>query len=499
MKLYLAEQMRQADRAAAEAGVPTLLLMESAGRAVADSALRNFSGCRRMLVLCGKGNNGGDGYAAARHLHQMGREATVLELTSATAAGGQAREDANVARAACRAHVGTSRLDPDSLARALGENDLVVDALFGSGLTRALAGDLARVVEMVNRSGLPVLSIDIPSGLSADRPLPPGPHVQATVTVQLAGAKLSSALQPARAAYGEQEIVPIGIPATILEQASHTRLLDRSAAIGIPARRPDPHKYSVGTVLVLAGSPRYLGAAELACRGAYRAGAGLVTLAAEARLAAGWPEVVFSAVDWAREPLSDLAQIEERRARTVVAGPGLDERAVLHLPELLRSRPVPWILDAGALRPSSSLRDAVRSHSGCILTPHHGEAARLLGRPADEIRSDPLSAGSTIAAEWNAICVLKGASTVVAGPDGSLSVLSESHPGMATGGTGDVLAGVLGAFLAAGGDALQRCEAAVTLHGLAGRLAGKVLGVGMVASDLAERLPLALQELEGGS
>jgi hydroxyethylthiazole kinase-like uncharacterized protein yjeF len=490
MKLYVASEMREADRAAGEAGVPSLLLMETAGRSVADSVLRNFPDCRRVLVLCGKGNNGGDGYVAARHLHLMGRETTVLELPGESAAG-----DAAVARDACQAHLSLDTLERGSLAQALAGSDLVVDALFGSGLTRALEGDLAIVVEMVNACGLPVLSIDVPSGLSSDSPLPPGPHVHASLTVQLAGPKLSSALHPARAAYGEQEIVPIGIPHAILEEVSRVRLLDGGAAFGIPERRPDPHKYSVGTVLVLAGSPRYLGAAELACRGAYRAGAGLVTLAAEARLAAGWPEVVFSPLDWADGPLDALAGIDERRAQAVVAGPGLDERAVGHLPALLASRPVPWVLDASALRPDLALREAVRSHGRCVLTPHHGEAANLLGVAAGDVRADPVGAAGRIASEWNALCVLKGASTVVAAADGSLSVLPESHPGMATGGTGDVLAGVLGAFLAAGGEISARAEAAVVVHGMAGALAGEQLGIGLVAGDLVERLPLALREL----
>jgi hydroxyethylthiazole kinase-like uncharacterized protein yjeF len=413
----------------------------------------------------------------------------VLELA------GDTDGDAGTARRACQAHLEARPLEPTTLESALAGSDLVVDALLGSGLTRALEGDLATVVDLVNASGLPVLSIDVPSGLSSDSPLPPGPHVNASLTVQLAGAKLSSALHPARAAYGEQEVVPIGIPHGILEKASRVRLLDAGAARGIPERRPDPHKYSVGTVLVLAGSPRYLGAAELACRGAYRAGAGLVTLAAEARLAAGWPEVVFSALDWANGPLDALAGIDERRAQAVVAGPGLDERAVGHLPALLASRPVPWVLDAGALRPEGELREAVRSHGRCVLTPHQGEAAKLLGVAAGEVRADPIGAAARIASEWKAVCVLKGASTVVAAADGSTSVLPESHPGMATGGTGDVLAGVLGAFLAAGGEIRARTEAAVAVHGMAGVLAGEELGIGLVAGDVVERLPLALREL----
>jgi hydroxyethylthiazole kinase-like uncharacterized protein yjeF len=490
MKLYRAADMRGADAAAAEAGVPTELLMEAAGRAVAESALRNFPASRRPLVLCGKGNNGGDGYVTARYLHLAGLEVTLLELAGGLAVGAAAN-----ARAACLTHIPSRLLSAESLEPALVESDLVIDALFGSGLTRPLTGELERLVELVNASRRPVLAIDVPSGVDSDRPAPPGPCIRATRTVQLAGLKFASVFDPARSAFGEQEVAAIGIPEAILEAASSVRLLTADAGRGIPERERDAHKYQVGTVLVLAGSPRYLGAAELACRGAYRAGAGLVTLAAAARLPSSWPEIVFSELDWGSEPLASLAAIEERRSGAVVAGPGLDERAVDHLPALLENRPVPWVLDAGALSPSAELRSAVRAHGRCVLTPHAGEAARLLGCAPPDVTADPLGAAAAIARVWEATCVLKGGSTVVADRDGSLSVSTQGHPGMATGGTGDVLAGVIGAFLAAGGESLTLLEAAVTVHGLAGALAGSELGIGMVASDLLERLPLALRQL----
>lgn len=491
MKLYKAAEMRRADRAAADAGVPTQLLMEAAGRAVADSALLHFPSCRRPLVLCGKGNNGGDGYVAARYLHIAGRQVAVLELAGEPKAG-----DAAVARSACRAHVATRPLDKDSLRRILGQSDLVIDALFGSGLQRPLEGQVAEIVGLVNDSSLPVLAVDVPSGVSADHPVPPGVHICATRTVQLAGAKLSSAFDPARAAYGQQEVADIGIPRQILERSSTTRLLGEEDAVrGIPPRARDAHKYQVGTVLVLAGSPRYLGAAELACRGAYRAGAGLVTLAAEARAPSSWPEIVFAQLDWDADPLAALDDIDEKRAGAVVAGPGLDERALDHLPSLLARRPVPWVLDAGALADSEELRAAVRSHGRCVLTPHAGEAARLLATGGSSVNSDPLTAAIRIASAWNAVCVLKGGSTVIAGPAGSIAVTAGGHEGMATGGTGDVLAGTLGAFLATEGELLTRVEAAVFVHALAGGRAGRRLGVGMVASDLVEAMPAVLADL----
>lgn len=490
--------MKAADQATAAAGIPAQLLMEAAGRAVADSVLRNFPACRRPLLLCGKGNNGGDGYVAARYLRMAGREPTVLEMSREPVS-----EDAATARAACLAYFeldeaegrdGFGELEPNSVGAALTSCDLVIDALLGSGLARPVEGRLAALIARVGSAGLPVLSIDVPSGISADEPFPAGPHLVASVTVQLAGPKLASAFDPARGAFGRQEIAHIGIPAGILDAASGVRLLT-PGEVSLPRRERDAHKYQVGTVLVVAGSPRYLGAAELACRGAYRAGAGLVTLASEARLPSSWPEIIFAAIDWDDDPASGLRAIEPRRAQAIVAGPGLDARSLATLPGLIAGRPVPWVLDAGALRPSNQLQAEVREHGDCVLTPHHGEAAILLDCGTEEIKADAMGAASKIAADWNATCVLKGGSTVIAGPRGSLAVSTEGHAGMATGGTGDVLAGVIGAFLAAGGDVVAQSEAAVAVHGRAGLLAGKAHGTGMTARDLIAELPRGLRQL----
>ncbi|HEX7004176.1 MAG TPA: NAD(P)H-hydrate dehydratase [Trueperaceae bacterium] len=492
MMLFLGEEMRRADELAEEAGVPTRVLMEAAGGAVARSALHNFPAARRVLILCGTGNNGGDGYVAARYLLEAGAGVELLELP------GERRGDAQEARDSLAGKLSPTELDAGSLGAALERSDLVIDALFGSGLSRPLAGDVARLVDLVNRSGLPLLAVDIPSGVSSDSPHPPGSHIRANRTVQLAGAKLSSAFEPARSAYGEMELADIGIPKRILEEVSTTRLLGPEVGRGIPRRAREAHKYEVGTVLVLAGSAQYLGAAELTCRGAYRAGAGLVTLAAEARLASSWPEIVFAQLSWNEDPAERLEAVAERRAGAIVAGPGLDRRALPYLPRLLAARPVPWVLDAGALEPDPALRQAVREHGSCVLTPHAGEASKLLGCSAGDITREPLAAARRIAEEWNSICVLKGVGTVVASP-GTVAVSTEGHEGMASGGTGDVLAGVLGAFLAAPGaeDPVPRVEAGVVVHGLAGRLAGEQLGIGMIASDLVARVPLAMRTLSG--
>ncbi|CAA9587393.1 MAG: NAD(P)H-hydrate epimerase / ADP-dependent (S)-NAD(P)H-hydrate dehydratase [uncultured Truepera sp.] len=490
MKLFTAPQMRAADAAATEAGIPLLLLMEVAGRAVAEAALRHFPD-PDVLVLCGGGNNGGDGYVAARHLLGQ-RRVEVLELSDTPGSS-----DAKTMRGALLAHGLTPQpLTQAALSSALRARPLVIDALFGSGLDRALGGEPAAIVETLNRSDADILSIDVPSGLSADTGRILGPHIEATRTVQLAGAKVPSLFYPAKAAFGESDVIDIGIPATILEkQSSVTLLTPETVSPHQPTRAQDTHKYEVGTVLVIAGSAKYLGAAEMACRAALRGGAGLVTLAAEGRFAGTWPELIHEGLEWRANPLDMLARISDARAQVRVIGPGLGGEAEPFLGDLIRQRGVPTILDAGALIGGDSWFEAVRAHGRCVLTPHTGEAAKLLERPTAELRKDPIASAKTLATKANAVAVLKGATTVVAAPDGRVSVHGGGHPGMATGGTGDVLAGFLGAWCGDAESLFERAGACVWVHARAGRLAAERYGDGLVASDLIAELPRAWREL----
>ncbi len=492
MKLFTAEQMRAADAAAAAAGMRPGLLMEAAGRAVAEHARRELPSARRALVLCGKGNNGGDGYVAARFLAAAGVAPTVLEL-GATPSG----EDARTARAALRAHgIEPSALNAEAVRAALASADVVVDALLGSGLDRPLGGRTLEVAQEVNAAGVPVVAVDVPSGVDADVARPPGTVLRARLTVQLAGGKLAGALHPSRALFGRSVVADIGIPAALLEAHGQVSWLEPPlVAAWRPVRPADAYKYSVGTVLVVAGSARYQGAAELACRAAYRGGAGLVTLAAEARMAGGWPEVVWHPLDWgAQDPLAALDALEAKRAGCAVIGPGLDERARPHLAALVARQRGPVVLDAGALEPSGALAEATREHGACVLTPHLGEASRLLGRPTAEVADDPLGSAREVARRFGAVCVLKGATTVVAAADGRSGISTRGHPGMATGGSGDVLAGLLGALLP-GGPTFERAALAVVAHGLAGEAAAARFADGLVASDLVDALGPVLADI----
>jgi NAD(P)H-hydrate epimerase len=343
-----------------------------------------------------------------------------------------------------------------------------------------------------------VLAVDVPSGVDADLAVPPGRHVRADRTVQLAAACPASALAPARFAFGTWRVAEIGLPEGALPAGERPRWVeDAAAGAALPRVAPDAHKYQAGTVLIAAGSARWAGAAELACRGAHRGGAGLVTLASDAPFPERWPETVLHPVGEAPGALAAaLAEIEARHAAARVLGSGLDPARVPELADALAAADAPTVLDASALDPR--LREAARAHGACWLTPHLGEAARLLDEAPAAVRRDPIAAATRLAEDWRATVVLKGAGAVVAALDGRVRVVAGGHPAMASGGTGDVLAGVLGAALAAPhDDPLERGAAAVLLHARAGERAARRHGQGLRASDLAEALPGARRALRG--
>jgi NAD(P)H-hydrate epimerase len=495
MKLFTAAQMREADARTEQAGVALTLLMEVAGRAVAEATAKHYPQAKQVLVLCGKGNNGGDGYVAARHLMLMGKEVCVLEL--ATEATELSSDDARQARHGYLAAAGRCQaLTLEALGHWLQRSEVVIDALLGSGLTRPLEGQLADIVTTLNHAKRPVICVDVPTGVASDMPKLVGPFVQASYTVQLSGAKLSSAFEPTRSAFGVGQVVSLGTPQGILESLSNVILLDDAqVAAWLPKRLTDAHKYTAGTVLVIAGSKRYLGAAELCCRAAYRAGAGLVTLAAEGRLSGSWPEIIFTALNWQDEPLAVLNAIGDKAAQARVIGPGLDDAAKPHLAALISQSSRPTVLDAGALVPDDALRAAICQHGNCVLTPHSGEAARLLDESASWVTANPVTAAQRLAEAYRATVVLKGAGTVITAPDQTTWVSARGHAGMATGGTGDVLAGMIAALLLQLENPLHASAAAVYLHGAAGERAAARHHYGLIASDVIDEIGAVWQLL----
>jgi NAD(P)H-hydrate epimerase len=503
MRLVGSAEMREIDQVAIqEYGVPALQMMIRAGRAVADAATAMAAPDGRVLVVCGAGNNGGDGYAVARILRSAGRDVRVVALAASDGMSPVARimrQEAN--------EVDVPIADATAV-QAMGAEpgDVVVDAIFGIGLTRppegVFAAAIARIAELRER-GARVLSVDVPSGLSADTGHPLGHAVRADRTVTFAFRKKGLHVYPGAELAGEVSVVDIGIPAAAAARVPVTAevLSDAEARSLVPPRSFQAHKGDAGRVLVVAGSPGRTGAAHLAVTGALRGGAGLVTLAAREDVIpmalAGRPEAM-SHVLRGQGPLgrSDLPALvaAAKEADVIVVGPGIPrgpETGPL-VRDLLERTQLPAVLDADALNAIAEhpgLVASVARWSPVVMTPHPGEMARLLGTSVEEIQADRLEVAQRKSREWGAVVILKGAHTVVADPDSVPAVVLTGNPGMATGGTGDVLAGLAGAMVAARLPLRDAARAAAWVHGRAGDLAARRHGQrGLVAGDLAEAL-----------
>lgn len=486
--LYTAAQVRALDQAAIASHCPGAELMQRAGQAAYDLLRRRWPAARRLSVLCGPGNNGGDGYVVARLAQGDGLEVRVLQL------GDESRlsPEATQMREAWRQSGGSG-----AAFRELPRNtDLIVDALLGIGLERPLAGDWAAAVQAVNAQRAPVLAIDIPSGLHADTGRVLGYAVRATATLSFIGLKQGLFTGAGPEYGGEIHFASLGIPASLYgrEILAARRLDWAKIACQVPRRPRDAHKGDLGHVLVVGGASGFSGAARLAGEGALRAGAGLVSVATHPAHAAvlnlGRPELMVAAVTTP----GDLAPLLAR-ATVVAIGPGLGQgpwgRELLP-PVLAAGKPL--VLDADAL---NWLAQHAMRREDWVLTPHPGEAARLLGCSPAEVQADRFSAVRRLRDAFGGTLVLKGAGTLVMGagrrPPG---VCSQGNPGMASGGSGDVLTGMVAAFLARGLAAEDAAEAAVCLHAAAGDAAARAGEQGMLASDLIAAIRPTLNQVE---
>jgi hydroxyethylthiazole kinase-like uncharacterized protein yjeF len=494
------------DRRSAERGVTTLELMERAGWEVARAAVR-LAGSgygRRAVVICGKGNNGGDGLVAARYLERAGMGASVVLV----AAPEELRGPAAVNFRRFVEGGGRWRVQaPGVLERELARADVAVDALFGTGFRGVPEGAHAAAIRAVNASSLPVVAVDIPSGVEGETGAVRGEAVRADVTVTFGALKPGVVFYPGAAHAGRVEVADIGFPPDLVR--SDLWLVEREdAAALVEPRDPEAHKRSVGVVVVLAGSRRMAGAAVLTALGAYRAGAGLVTLAVPEGILpvvqAGVTEATFlplaetaegSAAEEAAPAL--LERLEEADALAV--GPGLsrDPSTQALVRRVVAGSPVPVVLDADGLNAFAGRAPELADRAAeAVLTPHVGEFGRLTGLSSREVMEDRVGHARKAAAELRCTVLLKGPRTLVADPDGTVRVNPTGGPFLASGGTGDVLTGAVAAFLARG---LRPADAAVLgayVHGEAGRMAADELGEqGAIASDVAARLPMVLDGL----
>jgi NAD(P)H-hydrate epimerase len=496
--------MRALDRHTIETlGVPGELLMESAGRAVAQAVLEGSEPGSEVVAVCGTGNNGGDGLVAARHLQLLGVTVRVALVGDPASLAKDAAVNLVRARAA-GVPISDGSFEPP-------RRGILIDAVFGTGISRRVEGAPALALRRMRaaREDCRIVAVDLPSGLDGDTGQPWGDVPEADLTVTLGLPKLGLALEPGRSLAGAIRVARIGIADAAPGVEPAAELWTPSAAgRQLPARPAAGHKGTFGHVLVIAGSRGKSGAAALAAEGAARAGAGLVTIACPASigdvLAAKCTEVMTAPVpDGGEECLGASAEaplLQLARERDVVAlGPGLGTRRETQdlVRRLVGGLDLPLVLDADGLNAVAEQPSVLKGRRApSILTPHPGEAARLLGRTAAEVNRDRVAAARVLAAQTGAVVVLKGAATVIASPEGRIVVNGTGGPVLGTGGTGDVLTGIVAGLLAQGMAPLLAAALGAYLHGFAGdRLAARAGPSGVLAGEVARELPRAAQAL----
>ena len=514
MRILTADQMREADRRTIEdVGIPSIVLMENAGRQVVAAMESFFQGLseRRVAVVCGKGNNGGDGFVVARTLHQRDIEVSVFVVGRIAEIKGDARINIeSLGRLGVTVVEIADEGQWELHFSEISEHELIVDALFGTGLKSALSGIYETVIADINSSGIPVVAVDVPSGMSSDTNDLIGACVDATLTVTLGAPKLPLILPPAEGKAGDVVIADIGIPAGIIEglEGARIELLTREQIRAlITPRAADVHKGDFGRVLVVAGSRGKSGAAILAAQGALKSGAGLVTVATPRSVlplvAAYAPEYMTEGLEETADGTVHFAAAEHvlgLAADVIAVGPGLGrgEGVATFVRELLDKSETPLVLDADALNAFADEPAALVGREGrdIIITPHPGEMARLAGCTIADVQADRVGIARDFALTQKVYVILKGYRSILATPDGTVFINPTGSPGMATGGTGDVLAGMLAAWLAQMLDAEAACRLSVYLHGAAGELADADQGeVSMTAGDLVQHISDAVLEL----
>ena len=550
MELYTPQQMRELDALTInEVGIPGAVLMENAGSATVSVLRRLYEDAvpgrkPRAAVLAGGGNNGGDGSVVARHLHNRGwaidlvlcaapaslkgdadlnwrlalRSGVPAYVTGGEAPAGEipAGNGGSADALLIRAGDGTPHGNP--LSAVLSAADVIVDGLLGTGASSAPRGDVALAISAALASRVPVLSLDVPSGADAGTGAVPGLCIRARDTVTFGGLKTGLVQYPAAAYCGHIWVADISIPRALSARVAVSAWLlsGLQAALDLPRREPWMHKGDFGRVVLFAGSGRYPGAGYLCATGALRAGAGLITLVVPQCLfdiyASKLSEVmVFAAAGPASATYSaasvDVAAQLLEGAGAVATGPGIttgDEPAAF-LEALLASLDAPLVLDADALTivakrgPARKALNKFVQRSAAILTPHPGEASRLLGTDVQAVQQDRLAAARAVAREYGCVAVLKGARTVIAEPGGKAWVNPTGNEGLGTGGTGDVLTGSIASFLAQGCDPVAAARAGVYTHGLAAGIVARTTGTaGITAGDVAARLPEAQHAVRCG-
>jgi hydroxyethylthiazole kinase-like uncharacterized protein yjeF len=516
MKVLTAEQTRQIDKQCADLGLPTEMLMENAGKAVAIEVAHILGAIDKqdILILIGPGNNGGDGLVAARYLHDRGAKVSLYLCHQ------RSPDDSNLMLVRER---GIAEIDvaQDEDLKRLGEMlssaTVVIDAIFGTGKSRPLAGIFSRVLDKITSSRadnpqLRIVAVDLPSGLDADTGATDPSCLYADNTVTLGFLKVGLFNFPGAARAGQVSVVDIGIPQHLAAEIETELITEQWARAALPKRPSDANKGSFGRVLVVAGSINYIGAAYLACNGATRAGAGLVTLATVRSLlpilATKLTEVTYLPLPESNNgtiaaEAAEIIGAQFERYNVLLLGCGIGQgqpvtELISAIARTSEGNLPSLIMDADALNILAQSPHWWQQLSGdAILTPHPGEMARLTGLSVAEIQSDRVSIARRLAQEWQKTLVLKGAYSVIASPRGEIKISPVAHPGLASAGTGDVLAGTIAGLAAQGRSLFDAAALGVYLHGRAGEAAGERLGdTGMIASDLLPELPLVIKKIK---
>lgn len=515
MKVLTSEQMQTIDRRTIEEiGIPGVVLMENAGRGVAEEVVRRFSStdAARALVLSGKGNNGGDGYVVARHLLDSGWQVQTLVLGSRDAVGGDAKINL-VALENCGGGIAYAEdaAGLDGFLTCCGDFTVLIDALLGTGLCNEVAGLFRSAIEWLNTQNAPVVAVDIPSGIDASNGRVLGSAVRATLTTTFAYPKIGLISYPGAGYVGELVVVDIGVPALVARDVPDDCLLIGKAEARqlLPLRSLAGHKGTFGHLLVVSGSRGKCGAAVMSAESGLRGGAGLVTLACPQTVQ---PGIASRLTEVMTAPLLDddgelslqafddlLALVADKQALAIGPGLGCGPQVQDLIQRFLRDTSLPVVIDADGLNALCGQLPILHEQWSrqVVLTPHPGEMARLTDLSVEEIQADRFKVCHDFAMQNGVTLVLKGARTLVASPEGRVCINTTGHTGLASGGMGDVLTGLIGSFLAQGLNAFNAAVLGVYLHGLtADRLLPEFGNAGLLATDVMREIPAARQALE---
>ena len=512
MRLAMNYQMQQIDRSAIDTyGIPSIVLMENAGKVVVDEILKMKGQYQKVVIVCGPGNNGGDGFVIARHLFNLGVTVKVFVVGEISELNHDAMLNYTILKK-LEFKIDEITDDTSMLAfeRFLRPGNLIVDAIFGTGMSRAVEGIYLRVIEAINEMAHLVLSVDLPSGIDGNTGHVLGTAIEADKTVALVIPKVGNILFPGSDYNGEVIIKGIGVPDIIIERVGiRYNLITEDIIVPlVPQRKRNSHKGDYGRGQIVAGSIGMAGAAILACRAALRSGMGLLKLyipeSLNTLITTSIPEVITVPLSEVRRGVIGITNFQKIIddccwPDVIAVGPGCGVNAEISelIKRLLNESDVPLVIDADGINAlSKSLHWLENKKCPVVLTPHVGEMSRLTGLTAEEINADPIGTAIRFSKQWKTVTVLKGARTVVATPEGEVFVNINGNSGMATAGSGDVLTGVITSMIAQGLDPVGAAVLGVYLHGRAGDLMVAQRGEhGLLAGDLVFGLTKAIREL----